>query len=235
MTRRLAGLIAGLSMALAAHAAFAQQAAGDWLGTLTVNPTLVFHLAVHVAKTPQGGYAGTLDSLDRGAFDVPLADVASSDGALSFTVPSLKASYAGKRDPAAGDWDGLWTQPQGSWPLKLSRGTAPPLPKVAGLDGDWDGALAVSLGIKLRLAFHIATGPHGTLGVMNSIDQQTKVPVSAVARDSAHVKLQVALIGATFDGALDPSGQTMTGQWIKGNRDIPPTLPAARRGRPRRC
>jgi len=224
MTRRLAGLIAGLAMAFTAHAASAQQAAGDWLGTLTVSPTLVFHLAVHLAKTAQGAYSGAVDSLDRGAFDVPLADVVSSGGALSFTVPSLKASYAGKWDPAAGAWDGMWTQTQGTWPLKLSPGVAAPLPTVAGLDGDWDGALTVSLGIKLRLAFHIATGPHGTLGTLNSIDQQTTVRISGVAKDGPHVKLAMALIGATFDGALDPSGQTITGQWSQGGMNLPLTL-----------
>ena len=229
MTRRLAGLIAGLSIVLAASAvsaqqAPAQQATGDWLGTLKVAPTTAFRLAAHIARTPQGAFAGTLDSLDMGSFDIPLADIASSAGALSFTIPSIKASYAAKWDPAAKDWDGMWTQGGQSWSLTWSPGVAPPLPKVSGLDGDWDGTLQAGLGVKMRLAVHIATGPHGTLGNLNSIDQQARAGLSGVARDGARVKLDMALIGATFDGALDASGQTITGQWSQGGMQLPLVL-----------
>ena len=48
MLRQIAGLIAGLSMAPAAHAASAREAMGDWLGPLAVAPTTSLKVAIQV-------------------------------------------------------------------------------------------------------------------------------------------------------------------------------------------
>jgi pimeloyl-ACP methyl ester carboxylesterase len=89
------------------------------------------------------------------------------------------------------------------------------------LDGDWDGTLSISV-IKLRLAFHIRIGPDGATGTVDSIDQHAiGIPLSKVTRSGDSVGFEIASIKATFQGGLDPSGESLTGQWHQGADDTP--------------
>jgi len=72
----LAGFLAATAMLLAAGAAAAQTAAGDWTGLLTANPAVTFRLAVHIQKSGDG-YSGTLDDQSRGAYAIALTDESS--------------------------------------------------------------------------------------------------------------------------------------------------------------
>ena len=58
--------------------------------------------------------------------------------------------------------------------------------------------------MKMRLALHVETGPHGTVGVLDGIDQQAKAPLSGVCRDGTKVQHSSPgkLIQASFEGAL---------------------------------
>ena len=224
MLRQIAGLIAGLSMALAAHAASAQTAAGDWLGGLAVTPAVTLRVAIHIHKDAAGLQTGSFDSLDQGIYDVPLADVSTTGGTLAFSVPKLHATFTGKWDAAGHGWSGEWAQGGRSFALTLSPGETPAAPIVAGLDGDWDGALTVSAGIKLRLALHIETGAHGTLARLNSIDQQSVMAISSLSRNGEKVRIESKLIGAVYEADLDSKGQTLTGTWTQGGMPLPLVL-----------
>jgi len=224
MLRQIAGLIAGLSMALAAHAASAQTAAGDWLGGLAVTPAVTLRVAIHIHKDAAGLQTGSFDSLDQGIYDVPLADVSTTGGTLAFSVPKLHATFTGKWNAASHGWSGEWAQGGRSFALTLSPGETPAAPIVAGLDGDWDGALTVSAGIKLRLALHIETGAHGTLARLNSIDQQSVMAISSLSRNGEKVRIESKLIGAVYEADLDSKGQTLTGTWTQGGMPLPLVL-----------
>ena len=224
MLRQIAGLTAGLSMALAAHAASAQTAAGDWLGGLAVTPAVTLRVAIHIHKDAAGLQTGSFDSLDQGIYDVPLADVSTTGGTLAFSVPKLHATFTGKWDAAGHGWSGEWAQGGRSLALTLAPGKTPAAPIVAGLDGDWDGALTVSAGIKLRLALHIETGAHGTLARLNSIDQQSVMAISSLSRNGEKVRIESKLIGAVYEADLDSKGQTLTGTWTQGGMPLPLVL-----------
>ena len=144
--------------------------------------------------------------------------------ALSFTVARISGHYAAKWDPAARLWAGQWTQGGRSTALNLAAGVFAPAPTAVGLDGDWDGALDLGLKMKLRLAFHIETGPHGTTGVLDSIDQQAKAALSSVTRDGTRVRIETKPIQGVFTGVLDASGKTMTGQWSQPSLNTPLVL-----------
>jgi uncharacterized protein len=219
MLRRLsAGLFFMLSLV---GTATAQDATGDWIGVISVSPALQLHIGLHVAKTADG-YTGTIDSPDQGGYDTPLAQLTVAEDALSFAVPTVKGSYAGKFNPSTSTWEGTWSLGSRTWPLNFVHGVIPPRPVVEGLDGDWDGALDVGAGMKLRLAFHIKTGPHGTIGTLDSIDQQAMgIGVSNIARNDAQVNLEIHAAGASYQGTLDPSGHAITGQWQQGGRTMP--------------
>jgi len=231
MFRTMAALAAGLSLALGATAlvlggtARAETAAGDWLGAVIVNPTLTSHMAVHIHATAQGGYAGTVDSLDYGAFDIALADVSVQGDTLSFAVPAVSARFEGKWDPATTHWVGRWTQGGRAIELELAPGVAPPAPTVAGLDGEWDGALDMGTGLKLRLAFHIKTGPHGTIGTVDSVDQGSYgAPVSAISREGDQVRLEVKVVNGAADGQLIDDGKTIAARFTQNGIALPLVL-----------
>jgi len=197
--------------------AAAEDPAGDWAGVIKT-PNVDLHVALHLKKGADGKYGGTFDSLDQGVRGLPVSDIKSGADALSFALVQPPAQYEGKWDAASKTWIGMWLQGGASMPLNLTRGSpAGPIPKVDGLDGDWDGALQMS-GMRLRLALHVkTTATDGTVASMDSIDQAAMgIPVSVISRDGNSVSFEVALVHGGFKGTLDASRQTITGQWTQG-------------------
>ncbi len=204
--------------------AMAEDAAGDWTGVVTT-PAAALHVAVHIHATGAGGYTGTVDSPDQGAFDVPLAKVVVSEGRLSFDVPATHGSYAGQWDAGAHQWKGVLTQAGAALPLNLAHGALAGKPIVAGLDGDWVGVLAITPTTSLRVVFHIHTGPHGTLVNLVSLDQgAASLPVDGLERKGDHVELSMEALQATYEASLSDGGKTMTGTFSQGLGSFPLVL-----------
>ncbi len=223
MKRIIHALVGGFGLALAlAGASFAEDPSGDWLGAITVGPGVVFHEAVHIKKTPQGGYAGALDSLDRAAFGIPLGDIAADGDTLSFTAATRPAAtYTARWDAASGQWVGQWTQSGQTFPLILARGVAAPKPVVSGLDGSWDGVLGVGT-TSLHLTLHVLTGAGGTAVWLDSPDQLAYgLAVNSIERDGANVRFALTAPLASFAGALSADQQSLAGQWTQGGNAAP--------------
>jgi pimeloyl-ACP methyl ester carboxylesterase len=222
----LTGIAAALVLLAGGGQAAAQDdAKGDWLATLTVAPTAVLHLAFHL-KAADGGFTGTMDSLDQGVNDLPLAHVDVSSGHLAFDVPQIGGRYSGAWTPAADGYVGDWSQAGKSWPLNLVHGKVMATPSLAqGLDGAWDGAIDVGPTGKLRLIFTLSTTTGGTAGNLQSIDQGPgMIALSAIRRDGQKVKFEIKSIAALFDGDLATDGKTLSGQWTQGGRSLPLSL-----------
>ena len=129
--RQLQRLLAVIFAAfLLAAPSAAQEAKGDWEGVLQVNPTMKLRLAIHIVAGADGKLTGTMDSIDQGAFGIPLAAVAQTDGALAFDVPAVAGRYEAKWAAGAKGWAGTWHQSGMSWPLAFSphAPTPPPPP-----------------------------------------------------------------------------------------------------------
>lgn len=124
---RNSGVIAAMVIATPASA---QQVEGYWEGALAIGGT---ELAIGVAidRQADGSLSGTLDSPDQKAFDIPLAEVAATDGALAFTVPAIGASYAGEWDAATSTWKGVFSQAGMQLPLVLTVGQPPEKPAAS--------------------------------------------------------------------------------------------------------
>ena len=103
MMRLGAAMAAALAVAMIGGAARAEDPAGDWKGVITT-PAGPLHVAIHLHAVGAGAYGGTADSPDQGAFDLPLAGVVANGDAISFSLPSIHGSYAGKWDPATHQW-----------------------------------------------------------------------------------------------------------------------------------
>jgi CubicO group peptidase (beta-lactamase class C family) len=232
---RLAAFVLVLTVAGAGlgGAAMAQDGAGDWHGLLSITPTAQLRVVLHLKPGAAGGLDGAFDSPDQSVFDIPLSDVAVKDGQLTFAAPSLKATFAGTWDGAAHAWTGAWSQGGRDFPIAFTAGGVAPAPTAAGLDGEWDGTLSMGTGLYLRLAFHIATGPHGTLATMDSVDQGAYgAPVTAVSRDGDHVRIEMKAIGAVFEGQYAADGPRLAGVFTQGGAPIPLVLKRLPPGQP---
>ena len=222
--RSLTALLAALALTFSLVAgATAQEAAGDWKGSLSAAPGTDLRIAVHLQRVADA-LQGALDSPDQAAYGVPIT--ASVDGGkLSFTVPTIGAAYAATWDPAAHAWSGVWTQGGRTIPLVLAAGAYPPPPVIHGLDGEWDGVLDMGAGLRLRLAFHIKTGPHGTLGRFDSVDEGAYGSgVSAISREGDSVRLDMKLGNAAYVARLVDGGQTLVGLFTRNDLGVPLTL-----------
>ena len=217
-----AALGVSIGMAAAAHGGgiASDPAMGDWIGALK-SPDL--RIALHMRPAASGGDQATLDSPDQGAFDLPIASMTSQDGKLALDLPNLKASYAAHWDAGSGRWVGTWTQLGKTWELDLARGSYPPLPKIAGLDGEWTGKLQAGAG--LRLNIRVFTDGHGTRGSLDSPDQGSfGIPLSSISRDGGHVGFALKLINMTIEGDLSADGQTINATFTQNGASLPITL-----------
>jgi beta-lactamase regulating signal transducer with metallopeptidase domain len=194
--------------------------AGDWIGAIK-SPDL--RMAFHIHKTT-AGYEGTLDSPDQGAYDIALDHVALTDDALSFSVPKVRGTYAGKWDADAYRWVGQWSQGGANWPLSLSQGNFPPPASITGLDGSWDTQLTGAAGT-LRLGFDITTDAHGTHGKMDSPNQDAyALPLSGVSRDGANVTFALKAADLIITGDLSADGKTIAGTFKQYGGSVPIVL-----------
>ncbi|HEX3408476.1 MAG TPA: hypothetical protein VHS81_14665, partial [Caulobacteraceae bacterium] len=211
---RLAALAASFACLVGVGMTRAQTAAGDWMGTLVAGPAQSFHLGVHIKKT-DAGLAGTLDDTSRGIGGFALSDVSLTGDTLSFKVPIAGApgTYTAKWDAAARAWVGTWTQSGQGFPLTLAPGVQPPLPTVAGLDGAWDGVLALGQN-QLHLTLHVKTTAVGTAAWMDSIDQLAYgLDVQGLKRSGEAIGFDQPALKAAFSGKLAANGQSIAGQY----------------------
>jgi len=127
--RALRTLAAAAAITVSAPAV-AQDAAGDWIGTLGSGPGALT-VVVHIARDAEGALTGTLDSPNQNARGIAMAAIVAADGELRFTVPAVGGRYQATWDAAAGHWRGTWAQGAGPAPLNLRAATAEDLAAAA--------------------------------------------------------------------------------------------------------
>ncbi len=121
--------------------AAAQDAVGDWAGTLQVTPEVRLPLVVHILRDDAGVVTGTMDSPSQSARGIPLGDIVLTEGKMAFTVPQVAGRYEGTWDEPAKSWKGQWSQSGMTWPLDLTGGeavaAASAAPPASPLPADW--------------------------------------------------------------------------------------------------
>jgi pimeloyl-ACP methyl ester carboxylesterase len=213
---------AGLAMACPAAAEDAPDAVGDWSGALAA-PTGSLTLILHVAKDPKGKLSATLESPDQGPGSIPASEIAVEGGRMTWKVAAIGASYSGDWDAAKSQWSGTFTQ-GADLPLALTRGLPPAKPVIEGLDGRWEGSIAVN-GAQLRLVLRIATGERGTNASLDSPDQLARgIPVTGLARQGSSVSYDVPVVKGHYAGTLSADGATIEGTWTQPGVNAPLTF-----------
>lgn len=101
--------------------------AGTWQGTLDLTVAKL-RLVLEFKKKEGGGFTGTMDSPDQGAFDIPIDEVTVEEKTVKFTLKMLGGSYEGKLSNDGKQIDGKWKQGGLSLALVLKPGekVAPP-------------------------------------------------------------------------------------------------------------
>jgi hypothetical protein len=114
-----AALAVSVAVSTASYAEAPSLAAGDWIGTATIGG-VVQHVAVHIHRSPSGGYTGTIAVPQNGSAGEPLRVIAVDDGTLA-----LKAlggvNYRASWDSTNGQWIGALNQHGMTYPLILQR------------------------------------------------------------------------------------------------------------------
>ena len=213
-------VLAALLSAFVAGPATAQDApdiAGTWSGVIAV-PTGDLTLVLYVKRGADGALGATIENFEQNPGNpTEITEISASGGTLAFKVAPIGASYEGAWDAAAQQWKGTLTQGQ-AMPLNFAKGTPPPHPVVAGLDGVWEGTIERN-GVKLRQVLRIRTIEHGTFALYDSPDQMAMgLPVPDLARDGRAVMLSVIRGLAKFAGTLSEDGKQLTGTWTVPNQ-----------------
>ena len=153
MGRRLLAALA-LLLTLAGTPALAQQATGYWAGTLEIAPGTQLRIGVEITRNEIGTLTGTLDSPDQQAFGIDLERVESEAGRLAFIVPAVAASYEGRWNEAARQWQGQFHQAGQVWPLALAADERAERPAPPQLRADWEvpGDAAIAAMLDRRIA-----------------------------------------------------------------------------------
>jgi len=188
-----------------------QSLVGSWEGTIESAGTPL-RTVLHLELDSEGRLMGTLDSPEQNGFGFGVAEVVHSGVSLSFQVPDTHGAWAGRFDPDSGRLIGTWKQRGAELPLEFERVEVDPLV------GTWQGVGDFGA-VKLRLVFHVGTRIDGTLGAsLVSPDQSPAfVPVSRVERgEDGSLRLEIASIGATFEGTPDAAAMRIEGHLLQG-------------------
>jgi hypothetical protein len=226
-------LIAVLASMVAPVCQAQTQLAGDWQGTLSAG-SVQLRLVLHVTASKDGSTAATLDSVDQGAYGIPVTTVTLKDSKFNFAVDAVYGTYAGTVNKNASEIDGIWSQGQ---PIDLNfHRSATPLPPPAppkpapptDIDGTWTGTLNTGA-TELHLIFKVVNTQDGLTSQMQSPDQSPIwIPASSVTRVGATLIITMNGLGATFEGAISGDLGSIDGSFTQGNVKLPLLLKRAK-------
>jgi pimeloyl-ACP methyl ester carboxylesterase len=205
----------------AACLAHAQDITGDWQGVLSAGAADL-HVVLHVSKDASGGLTATLDSVDQGAYGIPINSITLKDSKLTLDVEKVHGTYEGTVSADAKTISGTWSQGM-NLPLEFKRantqittGAKPAPAKPSDIDGAWMGTLDTG-GTKLRVVFHIKNTADGLTATLDSLDQGASgLPISSVTRDGASLKIEAKKISGTYEGKIAPDLSSIDGTWSQG-------------------
>lgn len=218
---------------LAPAALAATNPAGLWEGTLkTPNGDIGLLFNVH---RDGDKWAVELDVPAQGVSGLPLANVKVDGVTISFPMPGPgDQHYDGKLSDDGKSISGNITAGGQAIPLDLKWKSEPKAvekaPANSGevqvLEGVWEGALDVPGGTKLHLRFNFTKNADGSItATLDSLDQGANgLPINSIARTGDSVKLDVKVVGGTYEGTLSKDASTMTGTFTQAGMPLPLTL-----------
>ncbi len=221
MIKRLL-MLAALALATVPFAS-AQDITGDWKGTLETG-TGELRLVLHITKSADGKLQGTMESPDQAIGGAPLDSVTLEGSKVHFTLNVAKGVFDGTLK-GNGSISGNWNQgtPPTKYPIVFTRQTTPiktqhePAPP-SDIDGKWEGAFDTPQQGKVHVTFHIKNTADGLTAMTDCPEMNISGwPATAVTRKGSSVKIAMKQVGAIFQGKLDKSLDSMSGDWTQGD------------------
>jgi hypothetical protein len=226
-------ILAGFMLLAPSLAPAAANPAGLWEGSI---------------KTPDGGDLGFVFNLHmegdqwtaemdvpaQGVSGVPINKIKVDGSAITLNMPGPgDPQYAGKLSEDGKTISGNFTQGGTSLPLNLKWKSEPRAVtktsvnsgEVQVLEGVWEGALEVN-GTPLHLSFNFTRNADGSIaGTVDSPDQKVSgLRIDSISRTADSVKLEVKVVGGSYQGTLNKDASTLTGSWTQMGNSFSLTL-----------
>jgi len=92
-------------------------------------------------------------------------------------------------------------------------------PRAKGIEGNWEGTIDAGA-MKLRMGLHLTRNSEGLLiAKLDSIDQGVNgIPVPKATFEGQTLKLDLANMRASYEGALSASGNEINGMFLQGGK-----------------
>jgi len=199
---------------------------GDWAGTLDAGPAQL-RLLLHIKADQNGALSGTLDSIDQGANDIPISNVAFKDGKLSLNVAAVNGTYEGTVNKDATEINGTWTQGQAldlNFKRAQAQAAAPKAATPTDIDGTWTGKLETSSAI-LTINLKIANMDTGLAAQIQSPDQAPNwAPANSISREGDKLTVEFKAFGAIYEGKISADHTTIDGKFTQMGNELPLVL-----------
>jgi non-heme chloroperoxidase len=99
----------------------AQDISGDWQGAIKAGNAQL-RVVIHVAKGTDGGWKGTMFSIDQGTEGIAVSSLTVEGSNVKMAISQIRGAYDGKLSADGASIDGTWTQ-GAPLPLELKRAT----------------------------------------------------------------------------------------------------------------
>lgn len=204
-------------------------ATGQWHGKVQV-PDRELGLTVHLAKSPNGVWIGSMTVSGSTAVDVPLGEIKVEGTAVTFTASLPKpTSFDGHFSVDASSLSGTVSNADGEASFQLTRnGEAdvkvppPSSPLSQEFDGAWEGIFDLG-GKARRIELKLLPAADG-LASATFIDQgNLEIPITTVTIKGKELQLEARSVSGTYRGTLGESGK-IAGEWSQGSNRLPLTL-----------
>ena len=89
--------------------------------------------------------------------------------------------------------------------------------------GTWQGTLPNGMGGQIRVVLKVRQAAEGALtATMDSPDQNASdIPVARITAENTKLTLDVAAVGGSYEGTLDPATNQIDGTWKQSGQTIP--------------
>ena len=211
---------------------------GHWEGSFTVNNREI-GISLDLAKNAKSEWIASMGLPSQNMTGLVVRDVAVNGKSVKFVAVELQMATCDLTLDPDGRMKGTMSAPQGpmsrlgSVPVELKRtGEAkveliPASPAVSKeLEGDWEGSLHAPNGVLFPLVFHFKNQPDKTVAAtMDSPDRNAMaMPLNNVKQTGQKVEFGLKIAQSAFQGALNPEGTELAGQFTNEQGSMPLTL-----------
>jgi len=114
------GSIPSISWGVPEGTAAGQNVAGRWLGTITFG-TVKLRIAFEISAVQEGGYTGSMRSIDQNGLSHPMSAVQLKGDSLRLEMDLIQSAYEGKFTTDGNTIEGNWLQYGTTTPLVMQR------------------------------------------------------------------------------------------------------------------